>query len=66
MLTHGDADRTAGGRDGEDRMPRGAPRGRADTPARGSARERSAYVFLAPGLILFSIFTVFALGSPST
>jgi len=25
-------------------------------------RERSAYVFLAPGLILFSIFTVFALG----
>src|SRR5918997_5830765 len=25
-------------------------------------RERSAYAFLAPGLILFSIFTVFSLG----
>jgi multiple sugar transport system permease protein len=41
----------------------------APRPARGlrhtlrrARREWSAYVFLAPGLILFSIFTVFALG----
>jgi multiple sugar transport system permease protein len=38
-----------------------APRGLRHT-ARRARREWSAYLFLAPGMILFSIFTVFALG----
>jgi multiple sugar transport system permease protein len=38
-----------------------APRGLRHT-LRRARREWSAYLFLAPGLILFSIFTVFALG----
>ncbi|MEO3922519.1 sugar ABC transporter permease [Micromonosporaceae bacterium B7E4] len=42
---------------GPDRRGRGV-RGKL----RRAWRERSAYAFLAPGLILFSVFTVFALG----
>lgn len=42
------------------RQPAVAVRGRSST-LRRMWRERSAYGFLAPGLILFSVFTVFAL-----
>ncbi|MBD0329571.1 MAG: sugar ABC transporter permease [Thermoleophilia bacterium] len=43
-------------------VPLKRPQGRARRVARDARRSWSAYVFISPGLILFGLFTLFALG----